>query len=132
MSDRPKIHPSGGSTIPASGNSNANLAHLNSFDTKLKKLADSIKVEDEDDEKQSLEQIRLTTKELFTNTIFGEVYNSVLLVISIFSCFQYLQQTYVDNPDEKDYVELTIAIIFTWDWILSCFIADHKMLFFTR
>jgi hypothetical protein len=128
---RPKIYP----TLSSNKLQSTSLSHSQSsvsFDThKLKKLAESIKVE-EDDEKLSIEQIRLSVKDFFTHTWLGECYNNILLVISVFSCFQYLQQTYEDNPNERDYIELSIAIIFTLDWCLSCFIADHKVIFFTR
>lgn len=100
-------------------------------DAKLRRLADSISKQQQDD-KQSLEQLRLRTKELLTHSWPGEIYNNLLLLTSVFSCFQYLYNTYQDNHNERDFIELGIAIVFTLDWCLNCFIADHKVLFFTR
>jgi hypothetical protein len=105
-----------------------------SFDTKLKRIAESINVDDNDDQK-SVEQLRLYVKEIVTNSFLGEFYNNVLLVLSIFSCFHYIEQTYLNVNDSflgSPVVELALASIFTWDWFLNCFIADHKVIFFTR
>ena len=134
MDKQAKIHPSGLGTRGRSG-SISNLASqssTNAFDSKLKRLADSIHIEDEENEGFSIEKLRLILKEILTNSFIGDAYNNLLLAISCFSCFQYIQQTYVENPDDSDYVELSIAILFTCDWVLNCFVADHKMIFFTR
>jgi hypothetical protein len=136
MEKQPKIHPAALST--SGRGRSGSVSNLSSqfssisFDSKLKRLADSIHVEDEENERLSVERFRLLLKEIFTNSIIGDFYNNTLLIVSVFSCFQYIQQTYADNPDDTDYVELAIAILFTWDWCLNCFIADHKMIFFTR
>lgn len=123
-----KIHPLSRSQSMGS------MLSQNSFDSKLKKLADTILVDQEEENSYSLESARLACKEFFTNTFLGDVYNNALLLLSVFSCAQFIQQTYsdVDRDSAGGYTELIIAIIFTWDWCLNCFIADHKILFFTR
>ena len=105
-----------------------------SIDSKLRRqLADSIGgVEEEDDDKFSIEQIRIATKNFFSHSFLGEIYNNILLLLSIFSCIQHIQQTYDKTPPTRDLLELCLAIIFTLDWCLCCFIADHKILFVSR
>ena len=131
-----KIFPSQKSNVGSgSFHSIGNLSRQSSMslDSKLRKqLADSIGVEEDDDDKFSIEQIRVTTKNFFTNSFLGEVYNNILLILSIFSCIQYIQQSYDQTPPSKDLLELCLAIIFTLDWCLCCFIADHKILFVSR
>jgi hypothetical protein len=102
-------------------------------DAKLRQLAETIFVNQ--NEKENLlfiENFRLKTKEFLTHSVIGEFYNNILLLASVFSCGQYLYGTYQKNDNEKDFIELGIAIVFTLDWCLNCFIADHKVLFFTR
>ena len=103
-----------------------------SLDSKLRKqLADSIGIE-EGDEEVTFEKIRLETKHFFTNTFFGELYNNLLLILSIFSCIQFIQQTYDKKPPNQDILELSLAILFTLDWCLCFFIADLKVFFVSR
>jgi hypothetical protein len=107
------------------------LTSKTNLDVKLRGLATTLSFEQHED-KQSIEQFRLKTKEFLTHSMIGEFYNNLLLLGSVFSCGQYLYGTYQEDDNEKDYIELGIAIIFTLDWCLNCFIADHKVLFFTR
>ncbi len=102
------------------------------LDSKLRKqLADSIGVEEEEEE-LTFEKMRIETKNFFTNTLFGELYNNLLLILSVFSCIQHIQQTYDKDPPTKDVLELSLAILFTLDWCLCFFIADLKIFFISR
>ncbi len=101
-------------------------------DLKLRRIAASISEKRDQDEKYHFESIRVKAKEFLAHSIIGEFYNSIMLLISLFSSFHFIYNTYRDDGDEKDFMELGIAIIFTLDWCLSCFLADHKVLFFTR
>ncbi len=112
-----------------SGFSKSLVTSKTSLDVKLGRIADTL---EQKEEKESWESFRLKTKEFLTHSVIGEIYSNLLLAASVFSCFQYLSNTYREDETDKDYVELGIAIVFTLDWCLNCFIADHKVLFFTR
>ncbi len=91
----------------------------------------------------SIEFLRLGVKDFLQNSLVGQIYNHCLLLMSIFSCLQFLVHTYNDeyprssnnnvgNGVNGDIVEFIIACIFAMDWALSLFIADHKGIFLTR
>jgi hypothetical protein len=119
-----RIHPS---------SSFSKKVNQSSMDSRLTKMSDAIRIGDDDDDgRMSVEQIRLMTKDFFTNTFIGMTYNSLLLLLSIVSCFEYIAQTYFSTADTLPFMELLLAVVFTWDWCVNCFIAEHKSLFFTR
>lgn len=84
-----------------------------------------------------LENLRVTTKKFMTSSPFGIAYTNLLLAISIISCFQFIYQTYLNDPTPSisqqrtlvyfRYIEEVFATIFMFDWILSFFMADHKL-----
>ncbi len=116
----------------AGSNNSFSASKTSLTDVKLRRIADSISNRQDDSGQYGIEDVRLKTKEFLAHSIIGELYNNIMLLISIFSSFHYIYNTYRDDGDEKDFMELGIAIIFTLDWCLSCFLADHKVLFFTR
>lgn len=97
-----------------------------------------------DDEKRNpVEAIRLRLKVLVNNTLIGEFYNNMILLVSIFSTVHYIYQTYVEESTRQVRIkseqwhffresELFFAFAFGFDWLLQLFIADHKILFITR
>jgi hypothetical protein len=70
----------------------------------------------------------------------GQYYDNCLLVLSVVSCFEYIYQTYLHQSIAEDrrvlwrlnILELIFASIFGLDWCLNCFMAEHRILFFTR
>ncbi len=96
-----------------------------------------------DESNDSIEFLRLAVKDFLQNSLVGQIYNHCLLLMSIFSCLQFLVHTYNDeyprssnnnvgNGVNGDIIEFIIACIFAVDWALSLFIADHKGIFLTR
>lgn len=79
----------------------------------------------------SLEIIRLKTQKFMASSWFGRVYFNFFLVVSIFSCGQYIYQTYL-NHDEKlisfflTVIEIILAAMFLFDWCLSLFLAEQR------
>ena len=95
----------------------------------------------EDEEKQSqLDVFRLKLKKIMTSSTFGKSYTDALLVLSVLSCLQFIYQTYldVDDPEIADTVNILetaekfMAGLFSFDWALSFFMADHKSEFVNR
>lgn len=70
----------------------------------------------------------------------GLYYENVLLLMSVFSCCEYIYELYLNDSDPREHevlvvlhiVELVLASLFTFDWLLSFFLADHKLIFCTR
>lgn len=85
-----------------------------------------------------VELCRQRLKKIMAQTRFGCYYENVLLFLSIASCLEYIYQTYLsfddDRPELNDLAELEIffAFVFTFDWCLNCFLAEHRLIFFTR
>jgi len=60
--------------------------------------------------------------------------------MSVFSCCEYIYELYLNDSDPREHevlvvlhiVELVLASLFTFDWLLSFFMADHKLIFCTR
>lgn len=100
-------------------------------------------LEQNDENHDNLELLRLQLKEFIDQSTMGQIYSLSLLVMSIFSCFQFLIHTYSDSYPRSDAnnvgmgingdaVEFAISCIFTVDWGLSLFIAEHRGIFLTR
>jgi voltage-gated potassium channel len=87
---------------------------------------------DEEDQQSQLDAFRLRLKKFMTTSRFGMAYTDSLLVLSIFSSLQFVYQTYLSHDkNEKELqflvvVEKFIAGLFSFDWCLSFFMADHK------
>jgi hypothetical protein len=99
------------------------------------------KVEKEEElELYSSEDIRLRTKKFMTHSLFGRYYENFLLILSVASCIEYIYQTYIVESamgdsalmDWLNFLEKVLAVVFMWDWSLSFFLADHKIMFATR
>jgi len=92
--------------------------------------------EEEELEKSSVEIFRLQIKRFLAYSIYGFVYEWSLHVLSIISCLIYIYQTYLSPEEERNAVyggvhylnaiELITAGIFTFDFLLDLFIADHR------
>ena len=80
-----------------------------------------------------LEVCRIETKKFFTRNRFGIIYQNLLIIMSVFSCFEYIVETYQgDNiPESLFLLEKIFAGIFSFDWLLSFFLADHKLIHIT-
>ena len=70
----------------------------------------------------------------------GMYYENVFLLMSIFSCCEYIYELYLNDSDQRQreelavlhIAELVLAVLFTFDWMLCFFMADHKLIFCTR
>jgi voltage-gated potassium channel Kch len=78
-----------------------------------------------------IELLRLKTKKFFAANIAGIFYNEALLYLSVFSTCQFVYSTYEGESDLLDSIEVALAVVFGFDWMLSLFLADHKMEFVT-
>jgi hypothetical protein len=87
-----------------------------------------------------IESVRLQTKKILTHSRFGRIYENFLLFLSVVSCLEYIYQTYLHPsvPSDKkllhdlNILELYFASMFGFDWLLNCFLAEHRLIFFTR
>ncbi len=114
-------------------------SHQPSFDARLKNITANLNPEEFDDKHKSrLETLRLATKNFFTNTVMGQFYNQLILLISVLSCFQFIWQTYLGTNDGSElivffaHLELAVALVFVLDWLVLLFVADHRITFITR
>jgi hypothetical protein len=92
--------------------------------------------EEEEYEKSVLEVWRLRIKRFLAYSIYGSMYEWSLHVLSILSCLIYIYQTYLSAEEEAgaeiygvnylNAIELITAGIFTFDFVLDLFIADHR------
>ncbi len=75
------------------------------------------------------EEYRVATKKFFTRNRFGIIYQNALILMSVFSCFEYIVETYQGNniPKSLFLLEKIFAGIFSFDWLLAFFLADHKL-----
>ena len=105
-------------------------------------------VKEVENEVAPLERFRLQTKAFLAYSTLGRLYDTILLVMSVISCFAFIYQTYLPiNSSYSMYgtetgaalqnsrlnrLELVVASIFTVDFMLSLFIADHKVEFLRR
>jgi potassium large conductance calcium-activated channel subfamily M alpha protein 1 len=84
-----------------------------------------------------LEQARIKMVRYITTSTSGQLYTKLLLTLSLLSPLQFIYQTYL-TPDQPDYlflteifniIEMILASIFSMDWVLNFFLADHKLAF---
>jgi hypothetical protein len=76
-----------------------------------------------------VEQLRISTHYAVTRTPGGEMYQNILMVLSVLSAFQYIISTYVPYESQiyvSDQMSLIFASIFLFDWLLALFIAPYK------
>ena len=72
--------------------------------------------------------------------LLGLYYENAFLLMSVFSCWKYIYELYLNSAMHEHHevlaalhvVELVLASLFTFDWLLSFFMADHKLIFCTR
>jgi len=84
-----------------------------------------------------LEEYRIALKKFMSFSLFGRVYENLLLVTAVFSGCQYIWSTYRDSMTANILsmftdLEMVLAIVFTVDWTLCFFMADHKLMHFTK
>ena len=83
-----------------------------------------------------IEIFRVQLKKFMQTSSFGRTYSNFLLVLSVLSCFQFIIQTYASNFVALifyfDKVEKALAGLFSFDWCLNFFMADHKGEFVNR
>lgn len=100
-------------------------------------LADSrnldLQIKNQEDAKvDKIEFVRLKLKKLVNNSIPGFLYTNIMLSLSIFSCLEFIVETYIIDEEINLYLEqleVFMATIFSFDWFLNFFIADHKLIF---
>ena len=79
-----------------------------------------------------IEITRLRTKKFLSGHFVGRTYQETLLYLSVLSAMQYIYSTYVGENPLLDSIEVAMAVLFCFDWVLSFFTADHKIEFVTR
>ena len=105
-------------------------------------------IQEKPEDKSDIEILRLRTKAFFAYSWLGRKYDWCLLLLSIISCLSFIYQTYL--PDDNTFTlsdqysgakvinvrlnqaELTFAAIFSIDFGISLFIADHRWEFLRR
>lgn len=95
------------------------------------------KVVEAEEHREVLEEYRVYLKKFMAFSVFGKLYENFLILLSLFSCIQYIYSTYTTYIAEDivaifDTIEIVLAIIFSVDWVLCFFLADHKLLHFTE
>lgn len=110
----------------------------------LNKITASVQTKDsEQDNHSKFEALRLRVKTFMTVSTFGIVYEWVVLFLSVLSCLLYIVQTYlsreisetdITNPVERraNLAEYALAGVFTFDVLLSFFMAERKAEYFTK
>jgi hypothetical protein len=120
-------------------------------ENKLDDLIDEDIQKDMTQAPSKLEVFRLRTLKFMASSWFGHIYTNFFLVVSIFSCGQYIYQTYlIDDQHVRilfpsplslllqqlrvalTYVEIALAILFLFDWCLSLFLAEQRWDHFFR
>jgi hypothetical protein len=107
-----------------------------------KALENKLQIEEQaSQDKTSLtERIRLRTKRFLSSSVIGRSYTHLMLMLSVVSCLEFIYQTYLTTHLNFENVELAAFTIFemvmsgmfAFDWLLSFFIADHKLAFIGR
>lgn len=94
-------------------------------------------------QKSYAELLRIRCKAFFAYSLFGMVYDWVLLILSIISALLFISSTYLpvdgagmERHEDTEYylniVELALSGIFSVDFALSLFVADHRFEFLGR
>lgn len=79
-----------------------------------------------------MEMIRLTIIHYRDRTLVGHLYTQLMVLINTLACFQYIYLTYTSVDTNSNsalyytffYVELCVACLFVFDFILSIFSSD--------
>ena len=94
------------------------------------------KVVEAEEEVDRIEEFRMSVKKFMQFSFFGRMYENVLVTVAVFSGVQYISSTYAQYLEPNvvlayQTIEVTLAVIFSWDWLLCFCLADHKLLHFT-
>jgi hypothetical protein len=108
---------------------------LNTF--RYKAAIEAVKTANEE-EFDSIEDIRLGLKKYLTNSLVGSLYENFTIFISVISAIEYIHSTYANDHHNRywkqtyplDKAELCFAGVFLFDWALKYFLADSKFNFF--
>lgn len=97
------------------------------------------KIEDREEEvyeKSALEVLRLKLKRFLAYSIYGFIYEWSLHLLSIISCVLFIYQTYltpeqvlsarIEGVNYLEAIEVITAGIFSFDFLVALFIADHR------
>lgn len=106
----------------------------------LESSRDTAAEQNQHPEMEYIEMVRQKLKKFMAQSRAGRQYENLMLLISVVSCFEYIYQTYLHMSVENDrrllwrlnILELVFASLFAGDWCLNCFLAEHRILFFTR
>lgn len=113
------------------------------FDATIKKMTDQITekmdMDGEDNGKGLRIVIQLTIRHYRDHTLLGHLYTQLMVVINTLSCFQYIYLTYTSVETNTEsalyytffYIELCVACLFLFDFILSMLSSDSFLVFFT-
>jgi hypothetical protein len=143
MSQRPSLISSGSAPPPMIGSTPGHDKSRKSLNVNIdNKYVENIHTTniDHGSETDFMEVLRQKIKKYMINSTFGQTYDNFLLFLSVVSCFEYIYQTYLHTSIEEDRgtlrflnsIELVFASVFGFDWCLNCFVAEHRVLFFTR
>ena len=91
-------------------------------------------------ETESIDDLRMSIKKYMSNSLFGTVYENIIIFISVVSAGEYIHETYArDEHNEHwghmpilDKLAVSFATIFLFDWLLNFFLADSKVFYFWR
>ena len=92
----------------------------------------------EKQEKSFWEVLRIRAKIMVSYTWYGKLYDWFTTLLSVLSCFLFIYQTYSSaygNDLERkqlEAIEVITAAIFSFDFLLSLFIADHRWEYLRR
>ena len=90
---------------------------------------------EEEGDKDLIEIYRVNLKKFLATHALGQFYENLLLVLSSLSCLEFIFQTYLDTVRDAglievlDKVEQGLAVLFSVDWMLHFFLAEHKFLY---
>ena len=92
---------------------------------------DRINVDD-----KGLEGVRLAVKKMMSHSApIGQLYDSIMILISVASCLQQIYCTYITNADTLrmlDKVEMAWSAIYAFDILLNIWLEDHKLEHFQK
>ena len=89
----------------------------------------------------TIEKLRMYVKKIFVTSRFGTIYDMALLILSFVSAAQLIFQTTLPPESEQSayqkvladsftILEMILAVLFGFDWLLALFLAEVKSEFF--
>ena len=93
---------------------------------------DRAKIVEVEETKEVWEEFRIRAKKFMTFSLFGRMYENLLIVTAVFSTCEFIATTYTYDITEEmsnifQLVEIALAVIFSWDWLLCFLLADSKL-----